>query len=326
MENNSYIKQIIELNKQHSDRHVFHEKAGRLLVEAANDESFWQEVFKQNLSDKGYLQRKWSMYEIPFFYVYENDDFYVKIHLFVPLRSGEKNIAASAIHHHNNYLLTTYAAFGSGYETLLFEKNPEVDPNSKEVNLKITEHFTQADRPLHIVDAWEPHVVINPASLSATLVLWSPDKKRNTDSLRSNPLLKTFKKPLRKLIYALGMDKKVGIAAKDTYQFYAQDDKYIGILEDEYFAPTRAQVGPDVDDYSVQTTFGFMQKKGFTDTAFFEELKKSPDVPEYYHKWIDKMLNGETIEDTYAKETINIPNKVLTIEEIIETDRKVNAS
>lgn len=324
MENNSYIKQIIDLNRQYVDRHVFHEKAGQILVEAAKDDLFWQEVFKRNLTDAGYLRRKWSMYEIPFFYVYENNDFQVKIHLFVPLKSGEKNMAASAIHHHNNYLLTTYAAYGSGYETLLFEKYPEVDHISKEVNLKIREHFTQADRPLHLVDAWEPHVVINPSTLSATLILWSPDKKRNTDSFRSNPLLKAFKKPIRKVIYALGIDKKVGIAAKDTYQFYVQNGKYVGVLEDEYFAPTRAQVGPEVDDYSVQTTFGFMQKKGFTDRSFFEQLKKSPDVPKYYHKWIDKILNHEIIEDTYAKETINIPNKRLTIEEIIETDKKVN--
>src|ERR1700752_1624562 len=162
MHNNIYIKQIIQLNQELLDRYQFHKQASELLVKAANDKSFWEEVFKQNLTDKGYLQRKWTMYEIPFFYVYECDDFHIKVHLFVPLKSYASNIAASAIHHHNNYLLTTYAAFGSGYETMLFEKDLQVDPETKEAKLKIRKHFHQKDEPVHLIDAWEPHVVINP--------------------------------------------------------------------------------------------------------------------------------------------------------------------
>ena len=34
-------------------------------------------------------------------------------------------------HHHNNYMLTTYAAFGSGYETMLFEKDPQAGKDYK---------------------------------------------------------------------------------------------------------------------------------------------------------------------------------------------------
>jgi hypothetical protein len=213
-----YIKELNELNKIHINRNDFHRIAGQKLVEMASDKTFWFEVFKQNLTDKGYLQRQWSMYEIPFLYVYENDDFFVKVHLFVPLKNYEPHVVASAIHHHNNYLLTTYAAFGSGYETMLFEKTFTMNPETKEVNLRIREHFTQQQRPVHLVDAWEPHVVVNPTSLSATLIMWSPDKKRVTDALRSNPILKAVKIPLRKIIYALGFDSKLGIAAKDTHQ------------------------------------------------------------------------------------------------------------
>ena len=157
-----YISQVNELNKKYIDRREFHNRTGELLVRMAADKNFWFEVFKQNLTDKGFLSRKWTMYEIPFLYVYENDDFYLKVHLFVPLKNYEAKVIASAIHHHNNYLITTHAAFGSGYETMLFEKSFTVNEHSKEVNLKIREHFTQQERPVHTVDAWEPHVVINP--------------------------------------------------------------------------------------------------------------------------------------------------------------------
>lgn len=316
-----YISQVNELNKKFIDRRVFHNLTGELLLRMAADKNFWIEVFKQNLTDKGFLSRKWTMYEIPFLYVYENDDFYLKVHLFVPLKNYEAKVMASAIHHHNNYLITTHAAFGSGYETILFEKSFTVNEQTKEVNLKIREHFTQQEKPVHTVDAWEPHVVINPISLSATLVVWSPDKKRATDSLRGNPILKAMKVPLRKLIYALKMDKKVGIAAKETYQFYPKDGKFYAIPEDDFFAPTRAQVGPEVDDYSIQTVFAFIQRMGFNDKQFLEELKKSIDTPQYYIKWIDMILEGKEIPDTYAKDTINVPGGKVYLEEILRAGK-----
>ncbi len=324
MQNNSYVKQIIRLNSEINDRHEFHKRSAPILVKMGKDKYFWDEVFRHNLNDKGFLQREWTMYEIPFFYVYENDDFYIKVHLFVPLKDYKPKIAASAIHHHNNYLLSTFAAFGSGYETMLFEKEIEINPDSKETKLRIRKQFTQEAEPIHLVDSWEPHVVINPTSLSATVVLWSPDKKRTTDSLRSNPVLKAFKTPLRKLIYALGMDKQIGIAAKETYQFYVKENKFYAVLEDEFFAPTRAQSGPEVDDYSIQTVFAFMQRKGFDDKEFLKTLKQCTDVPKYYHKWIDMILNGQPIPDTFAKEQINIPGGKMTVEDILKANNSLN--
>jgi len=324
MKKNSYIQQILDVNEKFNDRLQFHFNLKSLLGKMSSDKNFWSEIFKQNLSDKGFLNREWSMYDIPFFYVYENDDFYVKVHLFVPLKTYEPNIAASAIHHHNNYLITTYAAFGSGYQTMLFEKDFNIDSITKEVNLKIRDRFTQQERPVHTVDAWEPHVVVNPTSLSATLVVWSPDKKRATDTLRSNPVLKAIKTPLRKIIYFLGLDKKVGIAAKETFQFYPKNGKFYAVAEDDYFAPTRSQKGEEVNDYSVQTIFAFMQRMGFDDKEFLKSMKTNNEVPFYYHKWIEMLLNNQSIPDTYAKETINVPGGRITVDDILFADKITN--
>jgi len=324
MKDNSYIKNIISLSNEINNRKEFHEQCKPILMKMANDINFWSELFKQNLSDKGFLNREWSMYDIPFFYVYENDDFYVKVHLFVPLKTYEPKVIASAIHHHNNYLITTFAAFGSGYETMLFEKDFKFNTVTKEVNLKVREHFTQQEKPIHTVDAWEPHVVVNPISLSATLVIWSPDKKRATDSLRSIPLLKALKSPLRKLIYAIGMDKKVGIAAKETYQFYPKDGKFYALPEEDYFAPTRSQKGEIVNDYAVQTLFAFMQRMNFNDFEFLKSMKKNKEVPLFYHKWINMLLNNESIPDTYAKDSINVPGGRITVDDVLYANKMTN--
>lgn len=324
MINNKYINKIIELNRTELDRIQFHKKASSIIFDMGNDKNFWFEVFKQNLTDQGYLNRTWTMYEIPFLYVYECDDFNVKIHLFSPLSNYEPEVVASAIHHHNNYILTSYAAFGSGYETMLFEKEFQTNPDTKETNLKIREHFTQQQRPIHMVDAWEPHVVVNPTSLSATLILWSPDKKRVTDSLRSNPVLKAMKFPLRRLIYLFGLDKKIGIAAKNTFQYYVKDNKFYAILEEDYFAPTKAQKGESVNNYSIQTVFAFIQRMGFNDIDFLNGLKLNPRVPKYYHKWIDHVVSKQEIPDTFAKEKINVPGGRMTVSDLIRANNNSN--
>lgn len=324
MEKNKYVQQILDLNEKITDRRELHKLVGPILQTMGNDPVFWNEVFMMNLMDKGYLDHKWTMFDIPFLYVYECDDFYLKVHLFTALESKETNILASAIHHHNNYLLTSFAAFGSGYETFIFEREPVVNKETKEAKLKIRERFKQKDRRVHMVDSWEPHAVVNPETLSATLVFWSPDKKRTTDKLRSNPLLKAFKTPLRKLIYLLGMDKAVGIAAKETYQWYPYKDKFQSISEEEFFAPTKAQTGPSVNDYSIQTVFYFMQKMGFNDKVFLEKVRSDRNTPVYFYKWIDKMINSEPIPETYAKSEINVPDKRITLEEVERVNRLIN--
>ena len=122
------------------------------------------------------------------------------------------------------------------------------------------------------------------------------------------------------------MDRKVGIAAKDTYQFYVKDNKFYAVLEDEYFAPTRAQAGPEVDNYSIQTVFAFMQRMGFDDIDFLQELKKSSAVPDYYNQWIDMIINNEPIPDTYAKASINIPGGKMTVEDILNANKALHGA
>ena len=120
------------------------------------------------------------------------------------------------------------------------------------------------------------------------------------------------------------MDKSVGIAAKETYQWYPYKDKFQSISEEEFFAPTKAQTGPAVNDYSIQTVFYFMQKMGFNDKAFLEKIRTDKNTPAYFHKWIDKMISNEPIPETFAKSEINVPGKRVTIEEIERVNKLVN--
>lgn len=314
-----YIQKLLDLDKAYDNRQDFHQKVAPLLLEMAADKAFLKAVIQRNFLDQGFLKQEWTGYNIPFLYVYETEHFNLKIHLFPPDKEKRDNIAAHCIHHHNNYMLTTNAFFGSGYESFLFEKNPQVNPDTLEVEMKINKHFHQKDWNPSTVDSWEPHVVLIPQELSATLLIWTPDKKRTTDNLRQNPLLKAIKGPLRWMIHQLNLTKQFGIAEAHTYQFYPNPNGkgYKGIEESEYFAPTKAEKGPNVDHYSAQMMFAFIQRADLFDADFFVANKKN--IPSYYHPFIEMLLAGESIPDVFHRTEINIPQKTYYREDVLKS-------
>jgi len=315
LEKHPYTQELLSLNAQHDDRKAFHEAAEPLLQKMGDDKAFLNLLIQRNFEDEGYLNQKWSLYNIPFFFGFETPDFNLKVHLFVPLESKSTAVAASCVHHHNNYMLSTYAMHGSGYESYLFEKEYKLNEQDLTVDMKVRKHFHQKDWPVSFVDAWEPHLVFNPVKLSATLILWSPDKKRATDNLKHNPILKALKKPLGSIVRALGFSKSLGMAAQKTYQFYPQGNKLKAILEDEYFEPTRKAVGPDIDVYSIQTVFRFIQEGNYLDKEYLERRRTA--LPDYYQSFIDMYLKGEEIPETFAKAKINVPQGAFNKEDVL---------
>lgn len=318
LKNHPFVQQVIELNKQIDDRSALHKAVGEILMKMGNDSEFLKLVIRRNFDDPGYLAQKWSQYNIPFLYIYENEDLVLKIHFFAAHKTHQKGLAAHCIHHHNNYILTTAAILGSGYETMLFDKNVKVDPATLKTEMRIKKHFTQQEHPVHTIDSWEPHIVYLPEAFSSTLQMWTPDKRRVTDNLRQNPLLKAIKLPLRKLIQVLGMEKQFGIAQANTYQWYPMGDHFMAIEENEYFAPTRKATGPEVDSYSFQTVCKFIQEKTLIDNEYFNEVMNRTETPEYYKPWLLKLINGEEIPETFAKEEINIPVRKYKREDVLK--------
>ncbi len=315
LDNHPYILKLQAFEKQFEDRIEFHDNCKPLLLQMGNDKEFLKAVIERNFNDEGFLNQIWTGYNIPFFYVHETEHYNLKIHLFPPEEQGRKNIAAHCIHHHNNYILTTNAFFGSGYETFLFEKNPKPNPHTLETQLKIAKHFHQKDVNPSRVDSWEPHVVLIPETLSATILIWTPDKKRTTDALRQNPFLKSIKKPIRWLIHKLNLTQQFGIAEEKTYQFYPKNNTFKAIEESEYFAPTKAEKGDKVNQYSAQMIFAFIQRMDLNLNSYFNQIKNN--LPAYYLQFIEQLLANEPIVDVYHRTEINIPQKTYFKEDIL---------
>ncbi len=321
MNDSTQVQELIEMEKSSSDRREFHRNSLELFQSMKSDLDFLDQTVRQSFTDPNYLNQEWSLYNIPNLPIVDTEDLSLKYHVFVPLQNHIPGSAASTIHHHSNYLLTTTAVLGSGYETFIFEQLKEEERRLEEIPLKIQEHLTESENTQSFVDAWQPHLVFNPSELSATLIMWSTDKKRATDGLRQNRVLKHFKGPLRKMIAALGLENTFGITAR-TLQYYVENGQFVAIDEDEFFEPTRKAVGPEVNIYSIQAIFAFLQRSGWRNKPFLEKMLKANEVPSYYHQFIQMLLSEEPIPDVYAKETINIPKGGFLKQEVIAAHSK----
>lgn len=317
MNSHPYLQELVEFSESIEDRRAFHKACRPVFEKMRGDAEFFDHIVEQNLQDENFLNQAWSLYNIPYLYVGESSDFVLKYHIFVPLESKAAEIGAACIHHHTNYYLSSAAVYGPGYESFLFNKNPKVNEKTMEVDLKITKYFNQQELPISVVDSWEPHVLFNPTSLSATLALFSPDKKRSTDKLRHNPILKRMKKPLLSVIHSLNLQQSLGVSEQKTFQYYPGENAFMAIDEDEYFEPTRNAVGPEVDDYSVKTIMGFIQKMGYKNVDFLKKRIADPQLPATYRKYIQEILEGKEIGETFAKSSINIPKGKFTKADVL---------
>jgi hypothetical protein len=53
-------------------------------------------------------------------------------------------------------------------------------------------------------------------------------------------------------------------------------------------------------------------------------MKKNKEVPLFYHKWINMLLNNESIPDTYAKDSINVPGGRITVDDVLYANKMTN--
>ena len=314
MDHSKIVSEIKRLSNEHSSRLEFHKAAHPILKKMA-DPQFIQFVFESNLNDKGYLQRSWSTYEIPFLYIDETDHYYLKFHVFPPVASRDTEKAANIIHHHNNYLLTSLTVQGPGYHTMHFDKRIE-EVEGDEVKLKITKDFFHANMEFSLVDSYEPHIVFNMDKLTTTLVLWSPDQKHITDGLRNNPIIKPFKKHLVKIINSLGLNREIGVADAKVYQWYVQNGKAHRILEEDYFGMYKAVKGKEIDLFFTQAVALFVQQSGYQNKEFLERKLADLSTPSHWKHWLTFMLEGRRIPEVFGKEEINVPNKRITRQDV----------
>ena len=173
------------------DRYAAHAAAAPVLRSMTHDPHVLHEILKLNLAKPEFLGRK-RHHPIIGFTAEENRTFTLMASCFPPLPDRAADVSHQTIHHHGDLLLTTAAAHGSGYDSILFRKGWEIDPSSKLARMEIDKSFTHTLHNVEFIEARAPHIVFYPPSLSVTYALWSRREAHPLDGLRRSALLQAI--------------------------------------------------------------------------------------------------------------------------------------
>ncbi|MGE3260744.1 MAG: FkbM family methyltransferase [Bacteriovoracia bacterium] len=139
----------------------------------------------------------------------EDPAFTLVANIWIPRPDGRTDISHQSIHHHGNLLLTSLAAYGPGYESILFDR--------EERGLKISQIYTNELGKIEFVDSQVPHLVFYPSALSVTYALWSKDRPYRLNRLRRLP--PSWKGAARKAAGALRLSGAIGFNQQEGFDY-----------------------------------------------------------------------------------------------------------
>lgn len=286
------IKNIETTILESNDRKYAHKTIKPILSELCSDRVFIYESIKKYIKSSGKLFPENSL-SMP---LLNSGDIMIYINLFVPIRDGGKDICQDNIHHHGWRLLSTGVISGSGYKTIEFIRNSHKNRDGKSVDLKIDKSYRHTSENIAFIDSHKAHVVFHPKSLSSTLAIWSADKEIKTQNLKrfleNFNLLRTL---AVKFIHFLGLGKFLGLNILEGLYYHPEGGR---IIETQNYKKES-----DGDNNEIMNCwFCFYQQVGFTDSIFWNDIKKESSRDEIL--LIDSLLSGKKIQDVGVRGNI----------------------
>jgi len=308
---NQHLSNISSIFKNEKDRYQAHKKAAPILKEMVADREILFDIFRKNLSDDAFIN-KVRHYPTLAFDVYQDKNVSISGNCFMPLpdRSGE--LSFQSIHHHGKLLLSTVAAFGPGYESIVFKKGFKIDKDAQTAEMGIEKSYRFEKGSLEFIDSDQPHIVFFPEDASITYAMWAYTKQSSIiKELKNNPLIKKFKGQIRKVLKVMGLLKTVGINAVENFDFYPENGQ-IKVLKN------RLGFKSGTNENFLTNVFYVLQKAGFNDVIFLGELKKKHPDNTHLHQLIDKLTNGEKISDEFYDFHMNVKYVNISKSDIIK--------
>jgi hypothetical protein len=307
-----YVKEIASIFKSEKDRYKAHEKATPVLRQMGADREVLFDIIRQNLSDEKFITKP-RHYPTVAFEIYQDDNVGISGNCFLPLPDRSGDLSFQSIHHHGKLLLTTVAAFGPGYTSILFNKGFEINKQDNTARMKIVKNYKFVPGSIEFVDSDQPHVVFFPEDVSITYAMWAYATVSNTtQKFKNTTLVKKFKEPIRKTLKVLGLLDKAGVNNVENFDFYPENGK-IKVLKNRI----NFEIGSN--DNFLTNVFYTMQRAGFSDMDFLRGLKvKYPSII-HLHSLVDKYIAGESINDEFYDFHKNVKYVNLSKREIEST-------
>ena len=289
---NHYVSAIASIFKQEKNRYEAHRKAAPVLKEMGADKEVLFDVFRKNLLDEAFINKP-RHYPTIAFEIFQDDNVGISGNCFMPLPDRSTDLSFQSIHHHGKLLLTTVAAFGPGYESIVFKKGFVVNKENQTASMQIEKQYQFGPGNMEFVDSDQPHVVFFPKDASITFAMWAYAKSNAaTQGLKNSFLIKKFKEPIRKGLKALGLLDKAGVNLVENFDFYPEQ-KQIKVLKN------RINFQEGTNENFLTNVFYVLQRAGFNDTEFLQSLKKKYPDHKVLHQLIDRFVSGATIKDEF---------------------------
>ena len=308
MKDHVLVKELISLFRCR-DFYEAHDRSKPILKEMAHGQEFLEEMVRFNLSQPEYLRKK-RHYPTQAMQIFENEHFQLVANIWLPLPDRREDLSFQSIHHHGHLLLTSVAAFGPGYETILFKNDFSLDPVTFETQMTIDKIYRHTRGSVEFCDRWTPHVVFCPGAYSITLALWSFMAPPPWARLRKWPILKPLKRGTSHLLRKMGLGKNWGLNSAEFYDFYPENGKLWALKERVGF-----EVG--TEENFIRNVFYGLQELQFSDHDFIRKLCSLSFVSPRVQVWADKFLKGEPIRDEFDLRHLSVPRVNLTKAEIL---------
>ena len=307
---NDYVTAIATIFRNEKNRYKAHEMATPVLKAMGADKEVLFDIFRQNLLSKDFINKE-RHYPTLAFDIYKDDNIGINGNCFMPLPDRSGDLSFQSIHHHGKLLLTTVAAFGPGYESILFKKGFVIDKENQTAHMEIEKNYQFTPGSIEFVDSDQPHVVFFPKDASITYAMFTYASVINTtQKLKNNFIARRFKEPIRKSLKMLGLLDKAGINAVENFDFYPENKK-VKILKN------RINFKSGTNENFLTNVFYVLQKAGFKDTDFLNKLKTIYPSHNHLHQLIDKLIKGKEIRDEFYDFHKNVSYVNLSKQEIL---------
>lgn len=312
MFSNKQTDAIVKIFAGGDDMYQNHRQAAPLLQEMAADIHVLHNIIRYNLLQPDFLKTR-QTYTTLALNVLETPDVSLVVNIFPSLPNRDTETSFQSVHHHGYMLLTSAAAFGPGYRAITFNQGFEIDMKTGITRMSKAKVYKNTDSKIDFIDANTPHIVFYPSGISATYALWSKKTKKDTGNrLKKLPFILKFRKQIRKMVEALHLEKAVGIAKVEYYDFYPDNGKLMAMKERIHYDPSAGTNG-----HFLCNMFHFIQQAGFNDMPFLQELLAKNTTPDASKPFIMKLMNKEEIRDDFVPAFLNIPKVNLQFNDVV---------
>ncbi len=241
------------------NKHLAQEQARNVLLDMAADERALRATVARHLSQTESLNTK--NFPSLGFEISTTPHYALVANAFFPHPRADTDVTCNSVHHHGEMLLTTVTAFGSGYEHWRFTTPEVLDPQRHLFRIALVDRELHKRGHASFVDAYMPHAVMFPRSLTLTYALWSSRRRvRWTDHVKRWRLFRGREKALRAVAVRLGLRRALDLKVARYFDYYPVDGGFCGMRERQQF-----ERGSN-EDY-LQNLFFIMQQTQCDDLA-----------------------------------------------------------